>query len=288
MNINKDITINMPQMALEALSENWLFKELGAMHWDLICHGLSTKSFDLKNDTDDRLYATFVRIRLTSEKNLSHFIENDAAAMDGSIARFGNSMYFSKIDFKTSEVAFHNELMTTFSIRNHGDNTKLAKSEPHNVDNQVENLSKLPAIGSEYRLIKKRVLKELNLGNFKFTIDYDQEPIFTHTYALNPFIDLNGVNLLYFAAYPIINDVCESKYFNEQLDGSRWEQTYYTSHKDILYYSNCNINERIKYELLTAEKQGADYLVSSLLRRESDNEILARVFTVKSPKREIA
>ena len=62
----------MPQMALEALSENWFFKELGDIHWELICKGLNTKSFDLKNDTDDRLYATFVRIRIIV-KTISFF-----------------------------------------------------------------------------------------------------------------------------------------------------------------------------------------------------------------------
>lgn len=286
MSLKKNIIINMPQMALEALSESWLFKELGALHWELICNGLNTSSFDLKNENQDRLYATFVRIRLTSRKNLSYFIENDTAEFDGEISRFGNSMYFSNISFGTKNISFENELMTTFSIRNEGDNTKLAKSEPYEVKNLIRKEDKLPSLGSEYRLIKKKVLKELRLGDFVFKIDYNVDPIFTHTYELNPYVDLNGVNLLYFAAYPIINDICEAKYFNKILSESRWEQRYYTSHKDILYYSNCNINESITYELESVEKVNESYKTSSLLRRQSDSEILARVFSIKSLKRD--
>ena len=32
----------MPQMANAALSENWLFKELGDIHWELLSKGLNT------------------------------------------------------------------------------------------------------------------------------------------------------------------------------------------------------------------------------------------------------
>src|SRR5476651_517271 len=36
----RKIRINMPQMAIGALSENWLFKEIGDTHWDMLCAGL--------------------------------------------------------------------------------------------------------------------------------------------------------------------------------------------------------------------------------------------------------
>ena len=244
----------MPQMALEALSENWFFKELGDIHWELICKGLNTKSFDLKNDTDDRLYATFVRIRINCSENLKAFKENEQAELEGSISRFGNSMYFSDIRFSTGDEFIEGQLMTTFSIRNATDNTKLAKSEPHDIQNEVERLTALPPLGSEYRLIKKKVLKEITFDKYKFSIDDENEPVFQTTYELNPFYDLNGVNLLYFAAYPIINDSCEAKYFNQKYPDQRWEQTYYTAYKDVLYYANCNINDRIIYKLLSCEE----------------------------------
>ena len=42
--IQKYYEINLPQMANYALSENWLFKELGNTHWELLCRGLEKKS----------------------------------------------------------------------------------------------------------------------------------------------------------------------------------------------------------------------------------------------------
>ncbi len=273
----------MPQMALEAISENWLFKEIGDAHWDLICDGLNTRSFDLKNDTGDRLYATFVRIKIECNATLKSFKENEQAVLMGDINRFGNSMYFSNVHLDAGKKSIRANLMTTFSIRNKTDNTKLAKSEPADVVNQVATLTGLPQIGSEYRLLKKGILKEIIHGDYHFKVKEDQ--IFETVYELNPYYDLNGVNLLYFAAYPIINDVCEAKYFNQKFKDQRWEQTYYTAYKDIFYYANCNIEENIIYRMHDCEKISDDaYKISSSLIRESDNVTIAKLFTVKSKK----
>ena len=283
MTLSKDITLNMPNMALEAMSENWLFKELGDTHWALICDGLQTKSFDLKNDTEDRLYATFVRIKISCDKTLKSFVENEKGNLEGKISRFGNSMYFSDISFSTGKSKVKAEMMTTFSIRNKNDNTKLAKSEPSGSINNVEVLTSFPKLGNEYRLLKKRILKKIDSTPYTFEVEPVETSIFDKIYQLNPFYDLNGVNLLYFAAYPIINDFCEAEYFNQQFPDQRWEQTYYTAHKDVFYYANCNINEQIIYRMHSCEKlENADYKISSSLIRKSDNTVIAKIFTVKS------
>ena len=283
-NIKKNHTINMPQMALEALSENWLFKEIGDVHWALICGGLNSNSFDLKNDIGDRLYATFVRIRIDISTNLSFFKENKNLELNGNIKRFGNSMYFSEISMRSAANIIDAELMTTFSIRQGSDNSKLAKSEPHGVVNNIPNLKGLPSFGGDYRLIKKKVKNIIEFNDLTFYLS-DDNCIFETTYTLNPFYDLNGVNLLYFAAYPIINDCCEARYFNNIFPHERWEQMYYTKTKDVLYYGNCNINDNIVYKMSELEKlENGSYKIVSTLYRDSDMAIIAKICTVKSQK----
>ena len=276
------IVINMPQMALGALSENWLFKEIGGIHWDKICDGLGKSSFDLKDDLGNRLYATFVRIRLVCSENLRAFKENEVLDIDGKIKRFGESMYFSDLGLVSSNQSIDAELMTTFSIRNSTDNTQLAKSQPVEGSNTVEQFSVLPDFGNDYRLLKKGELIALKYNDLEFVIK--DTPIFETEYELNPYYDLNGVSLLYFAAYPIINDVCEARYFNNnlELDG-RWEQTYYTAYKDMFYFSNCNIDETIIYRLTDQQElSNGSIMVQSVLLRKSDMAIMAKVFTIKS------
>src|SRR5262249_40970589 len=55
--------LNMPQMAISGLSEAWLFKEMGDIHWHLITRNLGTSSSQLRDGEGHRLYATFTRIR---------------------------------------------------------------------------------------------------------------------------------------------------------------------------------------------------------------------------------
>lgn len=277
----KEITIDMPQMAIEALSENWLFKELGNLHWQLLCAGLNTKSFDLKDELNNRLYATFVRISIQSTQPLKHFNENELLQIGGNINRYGNSMYFSNITLAGAHASIQANLMTSFSIRNNSDNTKLAKSQPNSLTNSIEEVKQNPTFGNEYRLVKKNELKQITVGNVLFEIH--DNFVFETTYSLNPYYDLNGVGLLYFASYPIINDMCESQYFNNQnqLEG-RWELTYTTLSRDIFYYANCNINDEILYKLNSFTfLDDSKVQITSSLYRKSDGSLMARLFTIK-------
>ena len=100
---------------------------------------------------------------------------------------------------------------------------------------------------------------------------------------MNPFYDINGVNLLYFAAYPIINDVCEAKFFNSRNIDFRWEQKFRTAFKDVFYYANCNLNDTLIYQLESYEQiDEYNFKIHSLLRRKSDGAIIARIFSIKS------
>tara|TARA_B100000959_G_C14959635_1_gene615227 strand:+ start:194 stop:1309 length:1116 start_codon:yes stop_codon:yes gene_type:complete len=282
--VDRKLIINMPQMAIEGLSENWLFKELGMEHWNLLCSGLNVKSGDLKDELGNRLYATFVRIRFQSENSLHDFQENEEINIQGSISRFGGGMYFTQFKFQSTsgENKFiHANLMTSFSIRKSTGNKELIKSQPACSINSIENFNHLPAFGNEYRLVKKQEAKQIEVNGHTF--DIVDDIIFQLEYNLNLYYDLNGVGLLYFAAYPIINDFCEANHFNSMQDNiERWEQIYATSTRDILYYANCDANDSIIYKLNTYEEVNNNTVkLSSSLFRKSDNILMGRIFTIK-------
>lgn len=275
--------INMPQMCLEALSENWLFKESGSLHWDLLCKGLDSSSADLKDDLGNRLYATFVRIRITGNTNLSDFQENDPFAFKTEISRYGMGMFFSKINFDSNDNNLLIEMMTSFSIRKStGDNKSLAKSQPAVEFCSIPQTSEFPVFGNEYRLIKKEELKTFFYKKYVFNITEDE--VFRYEYSLNPYYDLNGVGLLYFASYPVINDFCELQYFNkiQEIDH---EENYFTRFRDIMYYANCDKNDKIVYILNSVEQlQDNKVKTISSFYRKSDQKLMARIFTVKQRK----
>lgn len=275
----------MPQMAVEALSENWLFKELGNLHWNMLCKGLQTSSFHLKDETGNRLYATFVRIRIQSSISLKEFQESDELEITGKIKRYGDGMYFSNSIINSINGQIEADLMTSFSVRNDTDNTKLLKSEPNTKSNLISEYSTFPIFGNEYRLVKKGELKKIDLAGLQFSIN--DSTLFTTEYFINPYYDLNGVGLLYFAAFPIINDVCEARFFNNKRHSEiRWEQDFYTISRDIFYFANCNINDEIKYHLNFFEYiDGNKIKINSSLYRKSDNTLMAKMIIIKKKLR---
>ncbi|MEO1259522.1 MAG: Pnap_2097 family protein [Bacteroidota bacterium] len=280
--------ISMPQMCIDGLSENWLFKYFGANHWAMLCSGLGTDSTHLQNAEGDRLYASFVRIKIDAEQPLNSFKENEHIQFNGQIQRYGNAMYFSNFELSSKEEKSKNlsaKLMTVFSARESAGNQKLLRSEVKNNNSIVKALNAMPEFGMEYRKIKKQKTKQICLKGYDFAIDDDV--VFEKEYNLNPYYDVNGVGLIYFAAYPTISDNCESYYFNEvnnQFD-RRWEQHYFTLARDIMYYANCELSDTIIYHLNKIEKvkRGIVKITSSLYRK-SDKLLMAKIFTLKKLK----
>lgn len=282
--VEKQNFINMPQMCLEALSENWLFKEAGSAHWDLLCEGLGTSSSELKDDLGNRLYATFVRIRTDGSRNLSDFQENDPYKFNAKLSRFGMGMFFSNTNFQSENNSIKIDMMTSFSVRKStGDNKSLAKSQPTMEFCNIPQVSEFPVFGNEYRLIKKGDLKTFFYKDYIFNIS--ETEIFSFKYSLNPYYDLNGVGLLYFASYPIINDFCELQYFNSLGKEEKWEENYCTLFRDVMYYANCGSRDKIIYILNSVDYLADDKVkLCSTLFRESDGKMMARLFTIKQKR----
>lgn len=218
--------ISMPQMARGCLSEHWLFKELGDLHWSLLAAGLGTPSGELTDDRGDRLYATFVRIQMVHDP-LHAFRENETLYLEGAIRRFGGSAYISRVEGTCAGKEVKATQMTTFSARVKGDNTTLLKSEP---------------------ILRKGLLDGFSVAGIPFRLW--GAVLFETGYDIHPYYEINGVGLLYFAAYPVISDVCEARFFNQELrEHPRWEERYATVIRDIFYFANCNSDDKVVYRL---------------------------------------
>lgn len=141
--------INLPQMANYALSENWLFKELGDLHWQLLCNGLHTKSALLKDEDENRLYATFIHIQIKCS-SLRSFQENSQIDFDAKIMRYGQNNYLSEIKCISDSRKIDAKLMTIFSKREGPDNLELIKCHPIVKTNSVPDVEKMPTFLTDY------------------------------------------------------------------------------------------------------------------------------------------
>ena len=279
----RTIGVNMPQMVLGGLSESWLFKELGDIHWGMTCDALESESDKLTDELGNRLYATFVRVRLESTAHLKEFRENERLDFDAQLSRFGRSMFFSDLTVRGEEKQIDVSLMTTFSLRQ-TDNKSLLKGEPLiPAGCKARVFESLPPFAEEYRDMRKGGTQKLELANETFTLSKDL--IFETVYGMNPYLDLNGVNLLYFAAYPMISDLCELEFIEHkrpELSVNRWPFKASTIARDVYYYGNCDLEDRIVFGVNSFDvgTNGRCKIATSLFR-ESDRQLIANIFTVK-------
>jgi probable biosynthetic protein (TIGR04098 family) len=239
----------MPQMAVGCLSENWLLKELGSLHWDRLCAALGSNSQSLADGEGRRLYATFVRVSLDLEQNLAAFQEGDQLAMSISMSRFGRSTVLSTIKLEGSRSRGQARLLSTFSFRSYDDNKALAKSDPAGkYDDSIEGLQETPTFFAEYSVVRRAHGRRKLNGSGE-------------AYHINPFTDSNGANLLYFASYQSIHDFL----------AGRTHMDLYTKTRDICYFRNCDLADRIT-------------LRDNVLFRVGDGESLAHVSTTKTKR----
>ncbi len=278
ISIEKQIEITMPQMANSSLSENWLLKELGDLHWKLLSDGIEQKSSEFKDGIGNRLYATFTRI-CYSLSNLKLFQENDSINFSASIKRFGNTTYLSQVKGESGNNFIKANLMTTFSVRSSKDNSKIEKSNPLEKVNHIEEINNTPEFLNEYRLLRKNLTDKWTFSEFTFLVS--NETLFQCDYTINSYYEINGVGLLYFAVYPIISDFCTVDFYKKKFGNLDWLTRFQTIHRDINYFANCNADDKIIFKLNNFEQADNCVKTATTLYRQSDNTMLAKIFTVK-------
>jgi probable biosynthetic protein (TIGR04098 family) len=262
--LRRSYNLNMPQMALGGLSESWLLKEAGDMHWTLIAEGLKTPSSRLTDDQGERLYATFTRIEVHSTAPLAAYREDESVTIEAQASRYGAGIFFSEIMMDGSDRSARVTLMSSFAkYGKPGANTSLLRGQPViPPDCPIPALVELPEFGQVYRVRRAMQLSA---------------PIFECEYEILPPHDINGVGLLYFAAYPIIADICATRYA-----GRAMMTTFSTRHRDIFYFANTDPDETLIYRLhhWHADEQHIDMEAS--LCRKGDGAVMARVVTNKA------
>lgn len=251
--------LNMPHMAMGGLSESWLFKEMGDFHWALITKGLGTNSSDMADANGNRLYATFTRIKFESTVPLSGYREDDEVVLTGQLQRYGASYFFSTLNFAAGDRVISARLMSTFTKRqNQGSNVGLLKGQPVISDAcEVPLLDEQPGFAGDFRAHRTA---------------NDAPALFETEYELQAVHDVNGVNLLYFAAYPAISALCEQRMHAAPMD---WALGASTIARDVFYMANCELDDRIVYRL----HDSGEGVSKNSLSRASDGKLMAYVVT---------
>lgn len=232
--------LEMPKMALAGMGEPWLFRELNDLHWTQVCDFLQQPSSQVADDRGDRLYATITRCRIDFTPSLFAFKENTPLDIRSHLERYGAAVFFSQNAFQGAPgVSGHATVMSTFAkYGERGKNTSLIKGTPPlPIPEAVPPMEKISEFGYAYRARRAEPPYD--------SVLYETE------YEIQGPHDINGVGLLYFAAYPMIYDLCL-----ERFEGKGFLREHSTQSKDLFYFANSEPSETLLFRVHEREDLG--------------------------------
>jgi probable biosynthetic protein (TIGR04098 family) len=278
------VTINMPQMTANGLSENWLFRHSGDAHWQALCASVGVASASLVDDRAARLYPTFVAISARYSQPLSAVQENDAFDTAVELSHFGQSFFRSEVTFSNGHQRFAMEMLTAFAARDTADKNDLRKSTPSSALIYTSRaLGQAPALLTSAKLLRKGQKTSHDLDGHTFELT-QAERARSATHEPSPYFDFNGANLLYFAAYPTLTDTLERQIIvRESLapDARDWALSTSTTARDVFYYRNLDIGKTLYARLRTFTRVEDRMFLHTTLVSSDDDLPIADVFTAK-------
>ena len=258
--------LGMPELAMGGLSESWLLKRLGHVHWQMIGVALGVAPQLLCDEGGRRLYPAITRVRFVSSRPLGRYREGERLGWTSRLSRFGGSLFFSRTVIAGEDGrGIEAEMMSSFALRVGAGNEDLARGKPVGVEaGTATALDAMPAFGTEHQAVRARIGAEAPV-------------IARATYDVVPQHDINGVGLLYFAAYPIIADICEMREPG-RVSGTgrgRWAAGS-TIARDVHYFANADADAGLEWRLHRAQAGDAPS-EASIIR--DDGTAMAAIFT---------
>ena len=258
----RDTIIHLPQTDATGLSENWLFKHCGEMHWDHLCAAIGVSgvnSKEMRDDAGNRLYPTFVAIKGRYATPLSTVQMDQHFETTVKLNHYGRAFFHSAIAFKNEEARFDLEMLTTFVARNKSGLNELHQSLPSaNLVYNSEPFNSPPPILKLSRKLRHAELIEYDLLGYRFSLSEHDRGL-QMSFEPSPYIDYNGAGLLYFAAYPTIADTLERQLIgrHQLAETTRdWSVQSSTVARDVFYYRNLDLGKKLIATLKRFDRVG--------------------------------
>ena len=260
------IVIGLPELCPNGMSENWLLRHCGAIHWARLADALGVRPEQVLDKDGDRLYASFFRVSL--DGLLTQFAEGDEIELDCELRRLSPLRYKSEHTIRNLSRGgcLRVTMCSTFvKRRSVSDNVHLIFSEPI----------------TSAQCMEKGDCAEARLCREAATQSRGSEQGNIFCYDPSPLTDFNGVGLFYFAQYQSALDSAEWQMHR------RAELVYCgTMHRTISYFGNLNMGDRLKICFSNVELSEHKIAHVASVYRESDQFLVAEVITRKERRPE--
>jgi probable biosynthetic protein (TIGR04098 family) len=277
------VRLGMPHLDVGGLSENWLFRHAGDLHWEAIGARLGVPTDQIRDDTRERIYPTVVALRARYDAPLSEVRENDVLDAAVEVTPCGRACADGHITAVAGPARLAIELVTTFALRRADGTLRTAVPAACLATRwtRVEPLSPLARLARAAR--RGEPLDDPFVGP---SLAIETTPLGHRRLEPSPYADYNGAGLLYFAAFPTLADTAERHLVRRlglaPANAPDWALVTSPVARDVFYYGNLPLGDALVAELLLFDgdpRPGGDVKTRVRLRRARDRQAIADVIT---------
>jgi probable biosynthetic protein (TIGR04098 family) len=276
------LRIGMPHLDVGGLSEAWLFRYVGDLHWEAISRRLGVATDEIRDEGRARLYPTVVALRARYDVPPSDVRENDVLEAAIEVEPCGRACAQGRFAATVGPAHLSVEIITTFAARHPDGAMHMARPIPALAErwSPIQAPSRLARLARAAR--KGEPLDDPFCGP---RLDAAGAFLGSVPHAPSPYADYNGAGLLYFAAYPTIADTAERRLVRRlglgPADAPDWAVATSPLARDVFYYGNLPLGDALSVQLLSfaMSDDGAGVKTRVRLRRASDGHVIADVIT---------
>jgi probable biosynthetic protein (TIGR04098 family) len=268
------LRIGMPHLDAGGLSENWLFRAAGDLHWEAITRRLGVSTHEIETAGHQRLYPMVIALRARYDAPLSTVRENDVLTWSVDVVPCGGACARGLIVARIGDRCFRLELLTSFAERQSGGTMRMAlpaarlaaRWRPASAGTTGSTLA--PLAGSHLQIAQlARAARRGDPLDDAFcgpTLAAAGPPLDAIDYQPSPYADYNGVGLLYFASYVTIAAGAERQMVRrlglvppELARRGDWSVIASPVRRDLFFYGNLPLGEGLRTQLLSATSEAA-------------------------------
>jgi probable biosynthetic protein (TIGR04099 family) len=264
-----DYIAGMPQLAYTGLSENWLLKECGDLHWRGLAALAGHEKPEFRDADGRKAYAAFLAVRLR-EARLESLAENTAFAIDSSLARVAGARHFSRHLLSDGQGRHAEVSMLSTFVRRERDRDNRSVVRAAFAESS-------DALSSPDAAEMGALARRFRAGDWGCHLGLEQgrdDAGHSVEYLPCPYSDFNGADLLYFASFQAI------------ADRAAWQwrpadDPPVVAERDLFFHGNVNVGEALELSF-SAMRTLPDGLAHWCeVRRGSDGGKIADVVTRK-------
>lgn len=278
------LKIALPHTALLGASESWLFKHAGDLQWQNICRELGATAITsdrLLSEDGVSIYPAFLAVHIRLSNPIDSVGLDDELLACTELGRYGRGIFEGTTSYTCCKNKISLRLLNTFVGK---EGNTLRPVLPRALrSRKAGNLTEIPPL---LKLTRQMRNPESQYYRFQGTELSLKKGNFRHSrqYSPSPYSEFNSVGLLYFANFSAIADTVERMIIHDhapELVERDWALDTAVVARDIYFYRNIELGDSIVVQTSTLISSPDRALTHVLMRRKSDNEVMADIFTEK-------